>query len=1050
MLQVKNFTVTPLSMVTREGLQRVDISCYISAPAHLRLEVYRDDRLTAQADIALMGGKCRLPALLPRQEETFAAVWVLRDRQGREVGRTEGKWTMPRERTMYVMLSSHTDIGLHNSQYIQRLGSVRTVDRVKALCDETDGRDPHDRYRYTMEGTWFWNNYGQDRGEEAAREVVRDYILPGKMGVCCGIAGNHFQTFGLEELCRSAYERRLLQERWGIDCRTMAVIDINGIPMSVIGPYSEAGVENIIFAPNHWNPRPSTVWKMDIRKEGTFLNPDAAGGGSRCDVRYDSWLPMVFFWEDAQGRRLLVWASTQYGYGGASIGLFPNRPFVQETVPIMEACMGDHLPLLDEKYPYDLWLLCCYDDDQAPNLNVADSIAAWNAKWAWPRLRTLGDPDEPFRIMRERYADRIPVLKGDITGGWYQHPLTAAELLAEKFETDRLLPTAEKWSTVAAVLEEGYDYPSTDFRRAWDHLLLNDEHSYGVSGYQGRRVYETWMQHRDWIEKARSAAEEETQRSLLAISSKIPAGEGSLAVFNPTAQPRTERIETAEGIGALAEIPAFGYRVLKKSALEPMDSVTAVPAAPPVVENGYYRVVFAENGSIASIFDKEQGRELLDKSCSFRAGEPVYTRDGHATFHVPGNARFRVTEDRHKITVTATSALEALGAELEITVTLPRHEKRIDLDHKFLHAKDMVNNSRYHRYLYMAFPFAVENCRRYCHLNGTVAEYAVDVTGHGTDVYMAANEWCCAENGKYGTALMMLDSQLMEFDHIHPEKTDFGDTGDGSRMFAYLATDWLQMHLPGGSHLDYRFRFAITSYEGSYASAGIPSMAERYANPVRTLEIRPQAGSLDAEAHSFLTVGEGQRLLCLKRADDGDGIIVRLYGSGDAEIKSSLPGCGSAQRVRIDEMPMEAKGKDAGFTSYRLGAGSVKLTERPAREVLGTDGAPAPIGSVYTGLITQPRAAAGERDGYLYLLWGANMEDDLSHYELYRSEEPDFEVGDTTFVAKVLPEEYREGRYVDEGLKTHTRYFYRVRAVNRAGQAGPLSDVFSAWTKELL
>ena len=55
MLQVKNFTVTPLSMVTREGLQRVDISCYISAPAHLRLEVYRDDRLTAQADIALFG-----------------------------------------------------------------------------------------------------------------------------------------------------------------------------------------------------------------------------------------------------------------------------------------------------------------------------------------------------------------------------------------------------------------------------------------------------------------------------------------------------------------------------------------------------------------------------------------------------------------------------------------------------------------------------------------------------------------------------------------------------------------------------------------------------------------------------------------------------------------------------------------------------------------------------------------------------------------------------------------------------------------------------------
>ncbi|MBQ3487919.1 MAG: hypothetical protein IJA71_06500, partial [Clostridia bacterium] len=318
MLQIKDLTVTPLSMVTREGLQRIDINCYATAPAHLRLEVYREGRSTAGADIALMGGKCSAQVLLPRQEGTFDALWILRDRQGREVARTEGVWTAARERTMYVMLSSHTDIGLHDSQYIQRLRSVRTVDKIRRLCDETEDRAPGDRYRYTMEGTWFWNNYGADRGSEAALGIVRDYILPGKMGVCCGIAGNHFQTFGPEELCRSAYERRLLLEKWGIDSRTMAVIDINGIPVSVIGPYCEAGMENIIFAPNHWNPRPSSVWKMDVRKEGCYLNPDASGGGSRCDVRYDSHLPMVFFWEDAQGRRLLVWASTQYGYGGAS------------------------------------------------------------------------------------------------------------------------------------------------------------------------------------------------------------------------------------------------------------------------------------------------------------------------------------------------------------------------------------------------------------------------------------------------------------------------------------------------------------------------------------------------------------------------------------------------------------------------------------------------------------------------------------------------------------------------------------------------------------
>lgn len=1042
MIQVKRFEIMPLSMVTREGLQRIDIRYHASRPGHLQLHVYREDGVVAeQVPVVLNSGTGTVPVLLPEQEDSFPAVWILTDRQGIQVARTEAVWTKPRHRTMYVMLSSHTDIGLHESQYIQRYESVRTVDLVKQLCDETEDRAEEDRYRYTMEGTWFWNNYGQDRGEEAARYMVDNYLKPGKMGICCGIAGNHFQTFGLEELCRSAYERRKLLDKWGLDSHTMAMIDINGMPMSMIQPYSEAGVENLIFAPNHWNPLPSTIWKMDMTKDGIYLNPDAGGGGSRIDVRYESDLPMAFFWENAAGNRLLVWASTQYGYGGASIGLFPNRPFVPETVPTMEARMGEHLPLLDEKYPYDVWLLCCYDDNQAPNLEVTNSIAAWNAKWAWPKLRTLGDPDEPFHILRENYADQLPVLRGDIAGGWYQHPVTAAELLARKFDADRLLPTAEKWSTVAALLDEDYGYPATEFNRAWDHLLLNDEHSYGVSGYQGRRVYETWMQHRDWIEKAEITARTEHTAALSAIAGKIPAEEDSIAVFNPTALDRRELVETEAG-SCLAGIPAFGYRVVKLSQLSPNLLHREETAQPPMVESRYYRVTFAENGSLCSVFDKEQGRELLDTANPFRANELVYTKDNHKTFLVPEKACFEILRENGKTTVTVKTRQPELGAELVQTITLPDHEKRIDFDNRISHAKDMVNRSRYYRYLYFAFPFDVENCRRYCHLNGAVAEYAADVTGHGTDVYMAANEWCCTENEAYGAALMMLDSQLVEFDHIHPDKTDFGNAGEGSAMFAYVATDWLQMHLPGGSHLNYRFRFSLTSYEGGYAQAGIPQMAERYANPVEPVAIGKQEGTLPGNCHSFLNTN--QRLLTLKRAEDGDGIIARLYGPGAAAWDPSW----KAKRVCIDETPLVGEVSDVGFSTWRLGGGKVKITERPVVQNAGENGAPAPIGSVYTGLITEPCAAPGEHDGHLYLLWGASMEEDFSHYQLYRSETPGFTPDENTFLARVEPEVYREGRYVDMGLKEHTCYYYRVCAVNKAGAAGPMSREFSAFTRE--
>ena len=95
-------------------------------------------------------------------------------------------------------------------------------------------------------------------------------------------------------------------------------------------------------------------------------------------------------------------------------------------------------------------------------------------------------------------------------------------------------------------------------------------------------------------------------------------------------------------------------------------------------------------------------------------------------------------------------------------------------------------------------------------------------------------------------------------------------------------------------------------------------------------------------------------------------------------------------------------------------------------------------------------AAAGENSGHLYLLWGANVEKDLSHYKLYRSEQAGFEPSDATFVADVLPEEYVVGRYEDTELKEHAYYYYRVCAVNTDGVCGPMSEEFSACTREML
>ena len=227
-----------------------------------------------------------------------------------------------REWTLYAVKSAHTDIGLHNSQYIQRHGTVRRIDEARRLiAADPDDSDPA-AFRYVAEGTWFWGNYPKDRGEAEAMAVVTNEIARGRLDVGVTCAGNHTHLYGFEELCRSIYTKRELEDRWGIKTRTMLMTDNPGISWSIVQPYAEAGVEHVLFSPNHWNPHPSTIWKMDENRRWKWNNPDAGGGGSRIDVRWDSAIPMLFWWQAPQSdARLLVWTCPHYGRGGEPFGI---------------------------------------------------------------------------------------------------------------------------------------------------------------------------------------------------------------------------------------------------------------------------------------------------------------------------------------------------------------------------------------------------------------------------------------------------------------------------------------------------------------------------------------------------------------------------------------------------------------------------------------------------------------------------------------------------------------------------------------------------------
>ena len=827
-------SIRPVSIITHDGRQWLDIHGEAPCVMHGRLRAIRlpDQTVLDETPVALDSGRFHQRAFMRAPTEDIAHVrWEFLDAKGNLLWHGEDAWPKPRHWTIHIVISSHTDIGLHNSQYIQRFNASRFIDEAARLCDVTAAKDEAVRYRYCMEGDWFWENYGMDRGKEAAQRIVRDYIDKGLMGVFAGHSGNVFQTFGQEELRRITTIREKLSREWGIHCSTMTMIDMNGMPWAMVKPFAEAGYRNILFAPNHWNPLPSTVWLRDGNVGAFEWNPEASGGGARIDMRLGSALPRVFWWEDPEGKnRLLVSSGGNYNHGGWIFGLEHQWAGASHILSCMTCAMAANLPELEAAVPYDTWIVPNYGDDEEPNSMLITQLDVWNKAYAWPRFRTVGDPDAPFEELRSRWGDRIPVVRGDITGGWWQLAVSAADVLSRKFEADRRLPEAETLCRLAVAKKTDFAYPTEAFDSAWDALICNDEHSYGCSGYQGRRVFETWLQHHAWINRVLDTAKREADRALSVLSEGGSLDD--LFVFNATSYTRTELAVLPDGATALIEnLPPFSGHHIRREDFKTA-AVAVVQKEPPMLDTAYFRVKFAADGGIISLFDKSLDRELLDTTSPWGAGTLVYTKDNHASFSTPPQASFTVTHGAFGWRVTAHADWPENGAAVMQEYFFPNHAKRVEFDLRLDHVRDMVNANRYHRFLYAAFPVNVPQCRRYVHANGCTMEYAKDVTGHGTDTYMAARDWACAENDSWGVALAMRDSQLIEFDHIHPDKTDVGDAGEGSAMFAYLANDWLQMHVAGGSHLNFRFRFALLPYAGSHQEANIDAVTTCFNSPL--------------------------------------------------------------------------------------------------------------------------------------------------------------------------------------------------------------------------
>lgn len=539
--------------------------------------------------------------------------------------RSEGvvEVTPHRRWTVYAALKTHYDLGYtHPVDQMLHEAAGPMLEKILEYCDATRDFPPESRFRWTYP-TWVLNKIRELQPEPGLARLdaaIRD----GAIGWNAAPFTLHSYFCGIEDMVRAFYPAADLDRRYGRTVRWAKQTDV----------------------PGHTRFLPQVLARSGIRLLQIGANNGVRGVQA----------PLLFRWEAPDGSRVLTQLTPAYGWG-----------FDEDLLLRLER---------DPVYPYDAFLALYVTGDNvgpADLVEVAKLAKRIGERYSWPRFR-IGPVDEFVDAIDARFADRVPVVRTELTDWWIHGVASMAREVAIARRARERLPAAEEAWALAGIAGSTAPYPAGRFAEGYVQSLLFSEHTWGMAGFKpkpqppGDRDLETnaseayRQMRRSWEVKgdeARAAdriATETLQQGLSALAAALqPSGNRGPAVlvFNPLNWPRSDlvripRAEAGQNPGQVLDaatggpvpfqldgedlvilardVPPVGYAVFSPGGTPPgTNDPPATSPASDLVENPHYRVTFdPKGGAVRSIVDRETGRELVDPEAPFLLGQYVY------------------------------------------------------------------------------------------------------------------------------------------------------------------------------------------------------------------------------------------------------------------------------------------------------------------------------------------------------------------------------------------------------------------------------------------
>ena len=686
--------------------------------------------------------------------------------------------------------------------------------------------------------------------------------------------------------------KRWFQKAYGVDVRIGWNPDSFGYTWQLPQIYKKSGMDYFVTQKMTWNDTNQLPFKL-------------------------------FWWESPDGSKVLTYFPNDYANDNLNpVRLSYNLATAEKRAPGMMEMMdlygiGDHgggptRAILDEGLH---WM---QPDKVAPKMQfgtaqsyftgIESKLAADSPLWDYASIAKGYQP--PPTPPAGQVA--IPTWKSELYFEYHRGVMTTqANHKRNMRESEEWALNAEKYASLAWL--EGKPYPGDELTEAWKKITFNQFHDLAAGSGIGI-IYKEAQQDYDQVRWATDEISHKALKTLAAeVNTKVAAGV-PVMVFNPLGWERAGLVEVdvqmpapaAGGVTvldaanhvvpsevlqsdtktnsyhlliAVKDVPSLGYKVLHVVAgTKPFAS--DLKAEGLTLENSALKVtVDKQTGCITSLYDKKTKFETLAAGA---CGNQLQTfkdlpKEYDAWNIDPGTLdHFTPIENADAVELIEKGPLRGV---IRVTRTWQSSKfvQDITLD-EGADQVDVVNDIDWHEthvLLKAAFPLAATSDKATYEVPyGSIERPTTrNNSWEQAQFEVPALRWADLGDGQHGFSL------------LNESKYGYDDKDNVLRISLLRSPTWPDPEADRGHH---HFRYALYPHGGDWKQALTVRHGYEYNYKLKAMQVEAHTGSLPAE-HAYITVKpENVVLTAVKKAEDTDGLIFRVYEwagkSGDVEI----------------------------------------------------------------------------------------------------------------------------------------------------------------------